>query len=1103
MKEQHHTHEPTGDPNITYQEEDYPETEILDNLHPFVREWFTTTFGHFSPPQRYSIRNIQLGINSLICSPTGSGKTLSAFLAIINELVLRADTGTLDDKVYCIYISPLKALANDINRNLKEPLDAITIIAERYGRRLPIRIGTRTGDTTTNERAKQLDKPPHILITTPESLAIALSSIKFSQALSTVRYLIIDEIHALAENKRGTHLAISMERLARRATFTRIGLSATVAPLPEIARFLVGYEDPREKRSRPCRIVDIQAHKRLDLKVLSPVPDMMRASHTQLQDAMYNLLHDLIQSHRTTLVFTNTRSGTERVVHQLRDRYPSSYANVLDADEEREALDEAEGHFDERLEEEAELIKQPSDNIALNTSKDDAAKHDSTTSVETNIANDHTTDNAPDGTTTQNAQHAGQKQKNLIGAHHGSLSKEHRLRIENMLKAGELRSVVCSTSLELGIDIGYIDLVVLLGSPKSVARALQRIGRSGHKLHEEAKGRIIVLDRDDLVECSVLLKAAIERKIDTVSMPSCALDVLAQHIYGMAIEAQTGIEDAWETMTRAYPYGRLTRKDFDAVIDYLAGAYPQLEERNIYGKIWLDREQGTFGKKGRLARLIYMTNVGTIPDEASVQIKVGEHTIGTVTEDFAERLKPGDVFVLGGEAYQFKFSRGMTAQVTTSAGRMPTVPNWVSEMLPLSFDLANAVQELRRHMDGWLSMGRPPDEVKAWLRGYLYVDEYGIDAIYAYFAQQHSYSRIPHSRRLVLEHFKDGSKKYVFIHSLYGRRVNDVLARSLAYINGKLTGRDVEIGITDNGFYLKSTQPIQALRALQLLREEEIYRLMEIAIDTSEVLKRRFRHCAARALMILRQYKGHQKSVGRQQISSQLIISAVRRIGNDFPILKEARREILEDHMDIAHATEIVRRLQSGDIRIEERTTDIPSPFAFNMVLQGYIDLLKVEDRVAFVRRMHEMVLESIEEASDARTEKRDGTDGYEDNTDGKHDGEKDGRTRNNKKEGGRHGPLLPAAEFSYDKLWDAQHEAERKKKEDHTAYLDDLLREASRKIGLDADITYHARRLIAGETTGYPEKFKDWLRTLLRGTVPKVWKDDLIKYFAQQEKLL
>ena len=1042
---------------IVFQTEEYPESEILDNLHPFVREWFTTTFGTFSPPQRYSIRNIQLGKNSLICSPTGSGKTLSAFLAILNELVLHADTGTLEERVYCVYISPLKALANDINRNLTEPLAAISAIAQRYGRTLDIRVGTRTGDTTSHQRARQLSKPPHILITTPESLSIALSSIKFSQALHGVRFLIIDEIHALAENKRGTHLALSIERLARKATFTRIGLSATVAPLPEVAKFLVGYEDPVAKTLRPCRIVDVHALKRLDLKVLSPVPDMMKASHAQLQDAMYRLLHDLLQSHRTTLVFTNTRSGTERVVHQLRERYPASYANVLDADEERETLEEREGFLKENLDAEAELergIEQKAAQAEIPSNSERSGQRKE-----------------------QRNEQKGKPTKNLIGAHHGSLSKEHRLRIENMLKCGELKAVVCSTSLELGIDIGYIDLVVLLGSPKSVARALQRIGRSGHKLHDEAKGRIIVLDRDDLVECSVLLKEAVERKIDTISIPKSALDVLAQQLYGMAVEDVTRIEDAWETVTRAYPYGNLARKDFDAVLDYLAGAYPTLEERNVYSKIWLDREHGAFGKRGRLARLIYMTNVGTIPDEASVHVKVGEHTIGTVTEDFAERLKPGDVFVLGGEAYEFRYSRGMTAQVTTSAGRMPTVPNWVSEMLPLSFDLAMSVQRLRRYMDQWLGMGKSSAEIQEWLRSYLYVDEHGIEAIRRYFEEQYHYSVIPHNNRLLVEHFKDGNKRYVFFHALYGRRVNDVLARALAYINGRLTGRDVEVGITDNGFYLKSTQPIQALRAVRLLREEELYRLMEVALEQSEVLKRRFRHCAARALMILRQYKGRQKSVGKQQISSQLIINTVRRIGNDFPILKEARREILEDLMDIQHAAEVVRRLQNGEIAVEERTTDLPSPFAFNMVLQGYIDLLKMEDRVAFVRRMHEMVLAQI-------------------------GGE--GKAAGGKVAAGKAtGSVLPAVDFSYERLWDAQTSEERKREEDYNAYLHDLLRAAARRIGLDADLAYHAQRLVDGETTGYPDRFKEWLRTLLSGTVPKVWKDDLVKRFKEMERIL
>jgi ATP-dependent helicase Lhr and Lhr-like helicase len=1026
---------------IEYQKEEYSDAEILANLHTFVQEWFTGNFKEFSPPQRYAIRNIQQGVNSLISSPTGSGKTLSAFLAILNELVTKADDGTLEDAVYCVYISPLKALANDINRNLKDPLAAISEIAERKGKKLPIRVGTRTGDTTQSQRAKMLEKPPHILITTPESLAIALTSTKFSEMLKKTKYLIIDEIHALAENKRGTHLSIAVERLAKRANFTRIGLSATVAPLDEIAKYLVGYADPQQKIFRDCRIVDVQHLKRLDLKVLSPVENMMYTTHSKMQDATYGLLHDLIQSHRTTLVFTNTRSGTERVVHQLRQRYPSFYANVLDADEEQEHLREKEGLMHENLAEEAELSETKQEIIPAITQTDEA----------------------------QIVEVKPKMPKNLIGAHHGSLSKQHRLMIENMLKAGELRSVVCSTSLELGIDIGFIDLVILLGSPKSVARALQRIGRSGHKLHEEAKGRIVVMDRDDLVECSVLLKAAIEKKIDRVNIPKDALDVLAQHLFGMAIEEVTGIEDAWNTIKSSYAYDGLTRKEFDDTLMYLSGEFTQLVERHIYSKIWIDREQGVFGKRGKLARLIYMTNVGTIPDETSVQVKIGEHTIGTITEDFSERLKPGDVFVLGGEAYEFKFSRGMTAQVKTSAGRMPTVPNWISEMLPLSFDLAMEIQNFRKYMHQWLDMGKSKEEIKEWIRGYLYVDERGVEAIYRYFYEQYKFAVIPHKNRVLMEHFKDGNKKYVFVHSLYGRRVNDVLARSIAYVNGKITGRDVEISITDNGFYLKSTQPIQALRALRLIREEELYKLMEVALEQSEVLKRRFRHCAGRALMILRNYKGQSKSVGRQQISSTLIINAVRKISNDFPILKEARREILEDLMDIHSAQQVIRELASGGIEVVERSTDLPSPFAFNLVMQGYVDILKIEDRVEFIRRMHDLVLEEI--------------------------GEKPKREKKS--------DVLPAIEFTYEKLWEDQEAIKRKKEEDFQGYLKDELKKVARKIGLDADYYYHANRLIDGDLTGFPDKFKHWLHTLLSGTIPKVWSDDLIKFFQEKEKLL
>jgi len=948
--------------------------------------------------------------------------TLSAFLAIINELVTKADLGQLEDNVYCVYLSPLKALANDINKNLTEPLKEITEIAKKYNRKLAIRVGTRTGDTTPSQKAKMLKKAPHILITTPESLAIMLTTIKFSELMKTTQYVIVDEIHALAENKRGTHMTLSIERLNRRATFTRIGLSATVAPLEEVAKFLVGYENGEP---RPCKIIDVNKLaspedavgekgfvKKLDLKVLSPVPNLMDASHTKMQHEMYHLIHNLIQQHRSTLIFTNTRAGTERVVHQLRSRYPQHYNNILDADEEGDTLVAAEGQEHEHLAEEAEI---------------------------------------PDEITA----------KEFIGAHHGSLAKKHRLKIENMLKAGELKCVVCSTSLELGIDIGYIDLVILLGSPKSVARALQRIGRSGHKLHARAKGRIIVLDRDDLVECSVLLKSALSGKIDRLKMPRNCLDVLAQQLFGIAIEQVTNVEDAWELVRSAYPFHELPRKDFDATMQYLAGAYKDLEERNIYAKIWM--ENGEFGKRGKLARLIFMTNVGTIPDETAVRVKIQDLTIGSITEEFAEKLRPGDVFVLGGEPYEFRFSRGMTAQVRTSAGRLPTVPSWVSEMLPLNYDLACEIQLYRKYVAQLFEENTPELKTKAWIADYLPVDEHAVESLYQYGREQHAYSMIPHRNRLLIEHFKDGNKKYVFVHALYGRRTADVLARALAYVNGKITGRDVEIGITDNGFYLKSTQPIQALRAFKLMKPEELYLLMELALEKSEVLRRRFRHCATRGMMILKKYKGNEKSVGKQQLSSQIIMSTLKKIDPQFPILKEARREILEDLMDIAHAKQIVEEISKGQITLEEHAGDLPSPFAFNMLMQGYTDLLKIEDRVEFVRRLHKMVLREI------------------------------GGEKVEKEE------LLHTPDVMYQHLWDKQMEEARLKQEDEQAYLLKLLDHAARKTKLQPEFREYIQNMIRGEKRTYPPSFNEWLDMFLAGTIPRAWADDLVRFIRRR----
>ncbi|MBL7055324.1 ATP-dependent helicase [Candidatus Woesearchaeota archaeon] len=856
---------------ITRLEKPNTDKQVFAILNPLVKKWFQKKFKTFSVPQQYGVIPIHSRENILISSPTGSGKTLTAFLSILNELIDCSQKKCLEDKIYCVYISPLRALNSDIKVNLLEPLAELEKLAkEKFG----IRVGVRTGDTTSYEKSQQLKKPPHILITTPESLAIVLSSVKFIDNLRDSQWMIVDEIHALAENKRGTHLSLSMERLQSIApSLTRVGLSATIAPLDEIARYLTGYEG---KHERPCKVVDVQFIKKLDLKVLSPVPDLINIDHKSMHTAMYDLMHNLIQTHKTTLVFTNTRSATERVVHNLKDKFPKLY-------------------------------------------------HEN------------------------------------IGAHHGSLSKEHRLTLEDNLRKGKIKVVVCSTSLELGIDIGFIDLVICLGSPKSVARALQRIGRSGHRLRDTTKGRIIVLGRDDLVECAVILKSAVEKKIDKIHIPTNALDVLAQHIYGIAIQDRILKKDLWKLVTSSYCYHTLEKKDFNEVLSYLAGEYTTLEDRHIYAKIWYDPETGMIGKRGKLARVLYMTNIGTIPDETSVIVKVGTEVVGTIEEVFLEKLRAGDVFVLGGQTYVFKFARGMVAQVSAAVNRSPTVPSWFSEMLPLSFDLALEIGRFRKLLNEKFCAKKSKKEIMKFINDYIYVDKNAASSIYEYFKEQFEYAEIPSHSRIIVEHYtNEKGLKHTIFHTLYGRRVNDCLSRAIALAISRSQHRDVEIGINDNGFYVASDKSINVMHAFKLIKSKDFRKVLDLAIDKTEVLKRRFRHCATRALMILRMYKGRKKRVGRQQVSSMILISAVRRISPDFSILKEARREVLEDLMDVDSASKVIEGIEKKKIKIEEISTDVPSPFAFNLVAQGISDILKIEDRVEFLKRMHQNVLAKI-----------------------------------------------------------------------------------------------------------------------------------------------
>ena len=828
---------------IEEQKKSYSKKEIFKTLHPWVRKWFDSQFEDFTPAQKRSIIDIHKKNNILISSPTGSGKTLTAFLSVISELTELAEKDKLEDKVYCIYISPLKALDNDIEKNLDEPLDGVEKIA---GRSLGIRKAVRTGDTTQYQRQKMLKKPPHILITTPETLSILLVAPKFREKLSHVKYVIIDEIHSLAENKRGVHLSLSLERLQHLiGQYTRIGLSATVSPIEEVARFLVGYEYGVE---RNCKIVNVNYLKELDMEVMCPVSDIVLADEEDTRLGMYDLLDDLIQENKTTLIFTNTRSGTERFVYNLKKMYPMNYNN------------------------------------------------------------------------------------SNIMAHHSSLSKEVRLETENKLKEGKLKAVVSSTSLELGIDIGYIDLVVLINSPKSVARALQRIGRSGHRLHEKSKGRIIVTDRDDLVECSVLLKNAKEGKIDRITIPSNCLDVLAQHIYGMSIENPWDIDYAYDVIRKSYCYKDLTRDDYEDVLSYLGGEYEELEERYVYAKIWIDYEENTFGKRGKLARMLYSTNIGTIPDSSGVLVKCDGETVGKIEESFMERLKKGDTFVLGGRTYRFNYGKGMTINVTPASGP-PTIPSWFSQQLPLSFDLAMDIQKFRSFMEARFEYRRSKEEIMEFIYDYLYVDDFAANSIYEYFVEQYKYAKIPSNRCLLIEYYKGfGGRKFVIFHSLFGRN------------------------------YLSSDGTIGGLESFRELNPENFEQILTNSLNKTETLASRFRHCAGRSLMTLRRYKGESKSVGRQQVRGKILLKYVQDMDDNFSILKEARREAMEDYMDIKNALKVINMIDSGEMEIKTINTVIPSPFAFNLVSQGYLDVLNQNDRGEFTKRMHQAILEQIKD---------------------------------------------------------------------------------------------------------------------------------------------
>ncbi len=881
---------------IEHYNKPFSREESLRALNFYVRDWFEKRYKDPTPPQLYSFRLVREKRNLLITAPTGSGKTFSAFMTILSDLMDMAEAGTLEDKIYCVYISPLRALNNDIYRNLNEPLDEIYKKLGESVKRISVAI--RTGDTPQQERQRMLRKPPNILVTTPESLAILLNAQKFSENLKSVRYVVIDEIHELANNKRGVHLSLSLERLADLvgSDFTRVGLGATLHPLETAAGFLVGYGD--DGKERDCYIIDATWDKKMDYTTMCPVSDIVNASDKKIDESIYKTLNEIIKKNKTTLIFTNTRSGTERVIYNLMRRFK--------------------------------------------------------------YGEEH------------------------IAAHHGSLSREMRLGVEEMLKKGKLKCVVSSTSLELGIDIGSIDNVVQLGSPKSVTRAIQRIGRSGHRFSDIAKGEIVAINRDDLVECAVMLDSAKKRRLDSFTIPRNALDVLAQHIVGMALTKKWKVDDAYALVRRAYSYHALDKKDFMMLIEYLSGSYVGLESRRVYAKIWYDANEGVIGRRGRLTKLIYFLNIGTIPDEVSVNV-YGEHNvwIGSIQEEFLSRLKPGDIFVLGGRLYRFDHSREMKAYVTRAETKIPTIPPWFSEQLPLTYELALDIGRFRRNLAEAVGKElRGAKGIAAKLKKHKFtggkaveemLDSMPMDkntkrSVASYFAEQLLFAKhVPNDKLMLIEKTKDekGERSYLIFHSLYGRRINDALSRLFAIEASDMFETDVGIMINDNGFVIVTDA------ALKMGREDisklvsnvvkgDAVRIIKGNIRRTEMMKRRFRHAAVRAFMVLRNYKGRQISVKRQQINSELVMRAAEEISPDFPVLKETYREIMEDVMDLPRAREIMSRIDKGEIGYEIIETPFPSPFSHVMVTFGEADVVMMKDRRRHLRELHKHVMLQI-----------------------------------------------------------------------------------------------------------------------------------------------
>jgi len=897
-----------------------PPSPFLAWAHPLVQEWFTARFSTPTEPQEQGWPHILAGHTTLISAPTGSGKTLAAFLACINRLVCKALAGELHDRTEVLYVSPLKALGNDIQKNLEIPLGEILQMAGDRGLLMPeIRTAVRTGDTLMKDRRLMLRRPPHILVTTPESLYILLTAEKSRAILRDVETVIVDEIHAVADDKRGVHLSLSLERLEAltHRPPARIGLSATQKPIEEVAHFLAGTPDPNNPRPAPV-IVNVGHKRQLDLGVEVPSSELGPVASNEMWDEIYERIVQLVNAHRSTLVFVNTRRLAERIAHQL----------------------------GERLGEE-------------------------------NVA-----------------------------AHHGSLSRKLRLEAERKLKEGQVKVLVATASLELGIDVGTVDLVCHISSPRSIAVALQRVGRSGHWRGAVPKGRFFVTTRDDLAECAVLVRAIRLGELDRLIFPEASLDILAQQIVaccaasGSAATANKSGDqnnDGWDEdalfalVKRAYPYRNLQRETFDEVLVMLSDGIAS--QRGRYGA-YLHHDRINHKLRARRgARLAAITSGGAIPDNAlfTVVAEPDGGVVGTVDEDFAVESMAGEVMLLGNTSWRIRRIEGKSSRIIVedAHGAPPGIPFWRGEAPARTAELSQQLGDLRKEIsdrlpavvpiEGWRNLPIVTAAV-TWLQEECGLDHSGAEQLIQYTIEGRAVlGDVPTQTTIIAERFFDeGGGMQLIIHAPFGGRINKAWGLALRKRFCRGFNFELQAAATDNGLNiaLAEQHSFPLADVFQFLHSETMPPILEQAALASPIFQTRWRWDATRALALLRFQGGKKVPPQIQRIRSDDLLASVfpdvaacfENIEGDIkipdhPLVHEVMKDVLTEALDIEGLAEVLRGIEQGTIRCLAVDTPVPSQFSheiLNANPYAYLDDAPLEERRARAVEMRRVLPASV-----------------------------------------------------------------------------------------------------------------------------------------------